>query len=213
MGIEPETVVGVGPEGAPASDSFGAPHERIVRAIGDAEKSARHPIVVGISGFCGAGKSVLARQLEPLLPGAVRMRGDDFLDPERSHRRSPDWDGVDRERLRDTVLHPFRSDQRGTFRRFDWSMRALAAPEPVPEGRILLVDLIGLFHPEVLDALDLTIWCDADLETAAARGMERDRRLGRDHEWLWREVWMPNDRDFHRAYRPREAATLVVGSR
>ncbi|MBK0331804.1 phosphoglycerate transporter [Brachybacterium sp. MASK1Z-5] len=185
----------------------------MVQAIGDAAESARHPIVVGISGFCGAGKSVLARQLEPLLPGAIRMRGDDFLDPERSHRRSSDWDGVDRERLRDTVLSRFRSEQRGMFRRFDWSMRALAEPEPVPAGRILLVDLIGLFHPEVLDALDLSIWCDVDLETAAARGMERDRRLGRDHERLWREVWMPNDRAFYRAFQPRDAATLVLNSR
>jgi SAM-dependent methyltransferase len=185
----------------------------ILQAVREASESARHPIVVGISGYCGAVKSVLARQLEQALPGAVRVRGDDFLDPERSHRRSTDWDGVERQRLRETVLLPFRHGRRGTFRRFDWSTRALGPPEPVPAGRILLVDLIGLLHPGILDALDLSIWCDADLETAAARGMERDSRLGRDHERLWRGVWMPNDRDFDRAFCPREAAALILDAR
>ncbi|WP_457099728.1 hypothetical protein [Microbacterium sp. P5_E9] len=62
------------------------------------------PIVVGVSGYGGAGKSTLARGLVELVPGSVRMRGDDFLDPVRSHQRSHDWDGVERTRLVREVL-------------------------------------------------------------------------------------------------------------
>lgn len=62
----------------------------------------------------------------------ARMRGDDFLDPSRSHCRSGDWDGVDRRRLVNEVLAPFREEREGSFRRYDWSRRELGEPEPVP---------------------------------------------------------------------------------
>jgi uridine kinase len=170
---------------------------------------ADRPVVVGISGYCGAGKSTLARELTDLMPGAVRMRGDDFLDPVRSHQRSSNWDGVERERLVATVLEPFRAAEHGTFQRYDWACRQLGAPEPVPQAEILIVDLIGLFHPEALPALDLRIWCEADLEVAAAQGRERDRELGRRHDRLWADIWIPNDRDFAARFDPRAQAHVL----
>ncbi len=141
------------------------------------------------------------------------MRGDDFVDPVRSHHRSPDWAGVERVRLRYTVLRPFRERRPASFRRFDrGGVRALGEPEPVPTGRLLVVDLIGLFHPEVLAELDLRVWCELDPATAAERGMVRDHALGRDRDRLWREVWVPNVRDFAERFAPREAATHVVAT-
>ena len=167
------------------------------------------PVAVGISGYGGSGKSTLARELVEIVPDSVRMRGDDFLDPVRSHRRSLDWDGVERARLVDEVLLPFRAGSASTFRRFDWDIRALGELEPVPRGDVMVVDLVGLFHPEALDFLDLTIWCDIDLTTAQARGMKRDADLGRDHSRLWREVWVPNERDFEANFAPRERADIL----
>lgn len=95
------------------------------------------------------------------------------------------------------------------FRRFDWTRRALGEPEPVPLADVLLVDLIGLFHPEALPALDLSIWVDVPLETAQARGMRRDEALGRDHTRLWRDVWIPNEIDFERNFSPRERSEVL----
>jgi uridine kinase len=166
------------------------------------------PLVVGVSGYGGAGKSTLARELVELVPGSVRMRGDDFLDPVRSHRRSQDWDGVERTRLVREVLLPFRRQSPSMFRRFDWSTGALAEPQPVPTGDVMVIDLVGLFHPEALGALDLTIWCDLDLAIAGARGIKRDADLGRDHSRLWHEVWIPNERDFDANFGPRERANV-----
>jgi len=171
---------------------------------------AGHPITVGISGYGGSGKSTVARALTAHLADTVRIRGDDFLDPARSHRRSADWNGVERTRLRDEVLAPFREGRPSTFRRFDWAAKALGAPEPVPSCSIIVVDLIGLFHPSLIDAFDLTIWCDVDLDTAQLRGMRRDAELGRDHEQLWNEVWVPNERDFDNHFSPRERAEILL---
>ncbi|WP_127818898.1 uridine kinase family protein [Microbacterium sp. CPCC 204701] len=183
--------------------------DELTRVVAKLAQAASRPIVIGISGYGGAGKSTLARSLVARLDGAVRMRGDDFLDPVRSHRRSPDWDGVERVRLVTEVLAPFREQRASTFRRFDWSRRALGEPEPVPSGRILLVDCVGLFHPEALDALDLTVWCDVALATATERGMRRDAELDRDHTSLWRDVWVPNERDFEARFSPRKHADVL----
>lgn len=180
----------------------------LVRQIATIRERSGHPIVVGISGYGGSGKSTLARDLVQLMPNAVRMRGDDFLDPAYSHHRSPDWDGVERTRLVNEVLAPFRKGQSGTFRRYDWSARALGAPEELPSGDVMVVDLIGLFHPDTQGALDLKVWCDVPLDTATSRGLARDAALGRDHVDLWHRVWVPNEQDFDRSFQPREAAEV-----
>ncbi|MTB89515.1 phosphoglycerate transporter [Aeromicrobium senzhongii] len=170
--------------------------------------AAGRPIVVGISGYGGSGKSTLARELVEALPDAVRMRGDDFLDPVRVHERSADWDGVERDRLATEVLRPFREGVPGEFRRFDWDLGRFRDPEPVPRADVLVVDLIGLFHPETLPLLDLTVWCEVDLDTAVQRGMLRDRRAGHDHDRVWTDVWAANERDFESAFGPREVADV-----
>lgn len=178
-------------------------------AISRCIRAADHPIVVGISGYAGSGKSTLARELVARIPGSVRLRGDDFLDPTRVHRRSTDWDGVERTRLVTEVLKPFREGAAGTFRRYDWSARRLGAPEPVPSGSVMIVDVIALFHPETAGFLDLRAWCDADLATAHRRGMARDAAAGHEHERLWVDVWTPNDRDFDTRFAPRRTADVL----
>lgn len=182
--------------------------EELVGAIRAQSLELGRPIVVGISGYAGSGKSTLARRLVEQIPRSIRMRGDDFLKPTRSHQRSTDWDGVDRTRLVNDVLLPFRENRPSTFRRWDWGLGAPGAPEQVPTGDVMIVDLIGLFHPDALGALDITIWCDLDLATALERGVQRDTELGRHHSQLWEQVWSPNDRDFAEHFAPREAADI-----
>lgn len=181
----------------------------LANLICTARRQVGHPITVGVSGFGGSGKSTLARSLTSRLEGSIRMRGDDFLDPTRSHRRSSDWDGVDRLRLASDVLAPFREQKDSRFQRFDWSARELGPLERVPTGEVMIVDLIGLFHPETTEALDLRIWCDVDLETATDRGIARDALLGRDHVALWHDVWVPNERDFMDNFSPRNTADAL----
>lgn len=180
--------------------------------IGARRQERGRSIVVGVSGYAGSGKSTLVREVVRGDSAMVRMRGDDFLDPSRSHRRSNNWDGVDRVRLVDQVLVPFCEERESTFRRYDWSRRELGELESVPAGEVLVVDLIGLFHPEALPALDLTIWMDVPLEVARERGMRRDEALKRDHSRLWDEVWVPNEVDFDRNFSPRDAAEVLYGA-
>lgn len=77
---------------------------------------------------------------------------------------------------------------------------------------MLVVDLIGLVHPEALPALDLTIWMDVPLEVARERGIRRDEALGRDHSRLWDEVWVQNEIAFTRNYSPRESTEILYSA-
>lgn len=182
--------------------------QAVVAAIEQLRAESPH-LVVGISGYAGAGKSTLTRDLLLRIDGSARIRGDDFLDPERSHHRSTDWDGVDRLRLLRQVISPFRAGRASSFQRFDWSTGRLADPEPLPDASVLIIDCIGLFHPELEGAFDLAIWIEVAPEVAAQRGRDRDRELGRQHDALWDEVWVPNDRDFQAIFRPREFADVL----
>src|SRR5690606_18853160 len=172
-------------------------------------RTERKRIVIGVSGYAGAGKSTLARDLVTHVDASDRIRGDDFLDPARSHQRSSDWDGVDRHRLLQQVIAPFRAGQASSFQRYDWSIGRLAQPEPLPDVGVLIIDCIGLFHPQLQGAFDFSIWVEAEPGVAANRGRERDRSLGRNHDTLWNDVWIPNDRDFDREFNPRQFADII----
>lgn len=171
-------------------------------------RASSNRVVVGISGFGGSGKSTLARRLVGTVPRAARIRGDDFLVPARARERSGDWAAIERMRLRRTVLEPFRSGHPGRFRRYDWASGVLGPEEPIPDIDVLVVDAVGLFHPDLAGVIDLRVWVDVDLETATARGKARDRRNGDRNEHIWDDVWAPNERDFAQRYGPRETADL-----
>ena len=119
---------------------------------------------------------------------------------------------MERERLARDVLVPFKQARAAQFQRYDWSKRELGPFESLPLAEVLVVDLIGLFHPEALPHLDFTIWVDVELGVSAQRGMARDRALGRSHELLWNEIWIPNEHDFAERFAPRLAADVTVSN-
>lgn len=184
-----------------------ATFEEVLEAI-RALQARSSRVVIGISGFGGSGKSTLARRLVAAAPGSVRMRGDDFIVPALAAERSGEWSAVERRRLRREVIDPFRAGMPSAFRRYDWSTGELRSAEPLPDAGVLVVDAVGLFHPDLDGSIDLRVWVDLDLELATQRGKARDRLAGNDHDRLWDEVWVPNERDFAERYRPREAADL-----
>lgn len=77
-------------------------------------------------------------------------------------------------------------------------------------GRVVIVEGIGLFHPEVAPYLDYRIWLDVDLDTATDRGIARELSLGHVQSPAWLAVWKPNEFDFEQHFRPRASADLLV---
>jgi uridine kinase len=142
------------------------------------------PVLVAVDGGDGAGKTVFADDLAPLLPGAVRASLDDFHHP-RDHRhalgrtgetvweRSFDYGAVRRE-----LLEPWRRGADAAYRPrwHDLPTDALVA-EPaarVPAEGVLVVDGVFAQRPELVDAWDLVVHLEVPDDVRVARMARRD---------------------------------------
>jgi len=168
------------------------------------------PALIGICGFSGSGKSTLALALAAALPETAVVESDVFWVPE-NNRLSEDWSSIDRARLYSEVLEPLREGRTATYRPYDWETERLAAPLTIPPCRRLIVEGIGIFHPDLADLFDLRIWVDAPFDEAMASGMRRDREVyGLDNAAEWRDVWIPNERAYFERFRPDRMADLAI---
>ena len=170
--------------------------------------SAKRSVIVAISGFGGAGKSTLAAALAEGVDAEVVSTDDFSLAQQRE--RCPDWATIDRHRLVREVLDPARSGSPISYQPYDWPNDRLGEPRAVRPSQLLLVEGIGLIHPDTLSFFDLAVWIDCQLEIASERGRRRDRDIYKiDHDAIWREVWTPNDRDYFALFQPDRLADVI----
>ncbi len=168
-----------------------------------------HTNVIAISGFAGSGKTTLARALHARLESSAVVPVDDFVQPGYLERSS-DWACIDRKRLAHDVLQ---AAERGAYIRYlayDWSIQELGKYRDIGRPSYVILEGIGIMHPDLIPYFDLTIWIDCPLETAMRRGMQRDREVLRvNHDELWQTVWGPNDQEFFDTYRPDQVADCI----
>jgi uridine kinase len=141
-------------------------------------------VLVAIDGADGAGKTVLADDLAPLLPGSVRATLDDFHHARafrhaRGRTGETVWErSFDVEAVRRELLDPWRRGAGSSYRRrwHDLMTDGLVdePPRPVPEGGVLVVDGVFAQRPELADAWDLVVWVHADDDVRVARMAARD---------------------------------------
>jgi uridine kinase len=183
-----------------------APRHLVLEELGHALAAVQAPdrlTRIGIDGVDGAGKTRLAEELAQELTSrgrpAVRVSLDQFErgKAERYERGdlSPEGyyiDAFDLERFRAHVL-------------------SIAGPFEIA----IVVDGVFLQRPELGDLWDAVVWVEADLETAARRGAERNLvwfdSLDETHE-RYRIRYLPAQRRYIEEQRPHERATFVVGN-
>lgn len=168
------------------------------------------PALIALSGYSGSGKSTVARTLKAELPDTEVIESDVFWIPE-DNRLSEDWSSIDRSRLMSEVLLPARLGQPVVYTPFDWENVRLGEPVTVSRCRRMIVEGIGILHPDLEGLFDLKVWIDAPFELAMGSGMRRDREeYGLENEAEWRDVWIPNERAYFGRYRPDLMADLIV---
>ena len=174
------------------------------------DRPAGRPVVIGVSGFGGAGKSMLAGQLavtDPRLGG--RARGRVPAAPGRRPDVATTGRDVDRLRLVDQVLGPARQGEAASYQVLDPETMELGPWVSLADAEVVVVEGLGLFTPELVDLFDLRVWIDVDLAAATRQGMWRDEHeYGNAQTALWLEVWQPNDADFFARFRPDLAADV-----
>lgn len=182
---------------------------RTVEQVVDELRSLRsggRRLVVGIDGFGGSGKSTVAREIADRLRGAVVIGMDDFILKDRVD--DPDWEGVwDRARLLREVITPFSAGEPIRYRRLEWVSNELSAPIEVPSSSVLVVEGITALHEDLRDRYDYSIWIDAPIDVASARGRARDAGNENEHRW---GLWSRNDLAYRDRIRPRDLVDAVI---
>jgi uridine kinase len=185
--------------------------ESAARAIPN-DQGADAPLIVGIDGAGGAGKSTLARGIDDANPGRVSIvRCDDFYHPltgaqyswmtaEEAYENYFDW-----RRLRDEALIPLRRGERAPYRRYDWSTDSLADWIQVEPREIVLVEGVFSMRPELRPLIDVAIFIETPRE-------ERQRRmLARPQDsTAWIDRWTAAEDWYLEHIAPNRNADLVV---
>lgn len=186
--------------------------EEILSNIALLSPHGDRPFVIALSGFGGSGKTTLANRLKVALSDAEVVCIDSFSNHE--WRRNADWDNFDRERFSREVLQPIHANALPLrYAHVPWPGQDVNPAVEVSRAKYVIVEGCSVFHPSLLKYYDYKIWVDCPLEKATERGMWRDRHVHKnEQDYYWQNIWMLNDRDFYRKYRPDQAADLVFES-
>lgn len=175
-------------------------------------KQPNRPLIIAISGFGGSGKTTLAGKLKHQLRDTEIVTIDSFSN--HQWHRSEDWDNYDRNRFTLEILKPAHANKFPLiYARVPWPGYIEDPAIHVSRVKYLIVEGCSILHPDLLGFYDLKIWVDYPLEEATKRAMWRDRYVHHDeHDDLWLNVWMPNERDFMAKYRPDLAADITFNT-
>jgi uridine kinase len=168
------------------------------------------PVLLGIDGLGGAGKTSLAAAITDARPDVQVVHGDDFYGPEERDWRS--WTPrqgyeryFDHQRLAAELLQPLRQGQQGRFRRHDWEQNALADWVDVAPRGLIVVEGVYMLRPQLRPMWDLTVYVDVPLQIRAARQHARG-----ENDAGWIERWMAAENYYEQVHNPASVADIVV---
>lgn len=184
--------------------------KRLVARVGGLAAS---PVLVGIDGQGGAGKSTLARQLMRALGStALVVEGDDFYRdmPEVARVALDARQGIDQyfdwQRLRREVMEPVRRGEPALrYQRYDWERGSLGTWVEIPTPDVVVVEGVYTLRPELRDFLHVKVYVEASEETRRQRQITRAENSN-----AWIERWMAAEDLYVADTAPRAVADLVV---
>ena len=151
------------------------------------------PVLVGIGGRGGAGKTTLAG----MISGAQIVSTDEF------------WDGVgfDIQRLAREVVWPLARRKEARFSSWDWSAAETRGVRVVEPTGVIVVEGVCALHRRLREAYAVRVWVDAPDALRLARGVERDGEAARS---TWANVWMPSEDRYVTEDDPVSSAQVLV---
>ena len=165
-------------------------------------------VLVAIDGKCTSGKTTLASKLAEIYDCNVFHMDDFFLRPEqRTPERFAEVGGnVDYERFREEVLLPLKSGKAFSYRPFDCSTFALAAPVSVTPKKLNIIEGTYSHHPYFGNPYDLKILLTVDEETQRRRILERPTFL---HKRFFEE-WIPMENRYFEVFRISDQSEIIL---
>ncbi|HEX8994910.1 MAG TPA: hypothetical protein VF812_02655 [Ktedonobacterales bacterium] len=164
------------------------------------------PVLIGIEGYGGSGKTTLAQALAVALGDSYVVSIDDFIVKDKLTESSWDLGAFDRDRLERQVLRPARRGQPIAYQRLDWNTNTLSDPVFVPAVTYLIVEGISAYHPSIEQYYDCKVWVETPLAVAQSRGHARDGSSENAACW---DLWTQNDIAYQQQYHPEARADFI----
>lgn len=171
------------------------------------------PVMVGIDGAGGAGKSTLAQELADVLPVAVAIvHGDDFysdlpesekalLSPQQGCKSYFDWRRLQFEVL--TMAEGPNVTLR--YQRYDWNEAILGDWIDVAMPDVVIVEGVYTLRRELREYYDVTVF----VQTVDATRLQRQHsRNENTHDWIRR--WAAAEDFYFSREHPWESTDIVV---
>ena len=183
------------------------PFLRLVQAI-ELASADTEPAVVAVSGFGGSGKSTLADRLAATfgIDRGLVLRTDNLYST-NPHGRGlfdiTDWTLLGR------LLLEARHAERLSYVGRTYAGDPVEVDDVMP--RVVIVEGLRLYRPDLMSAYDVAVWIDCPLERATERAKARNRLQGESayELGLWDSLWAPLDGEYFQSYRPDQLATIV----
>ena len=178
----------------------------IVQAALAAAKDA--PVLLGIDGRCGSGKTTLANWLAQQLHCPV-LHTDDFYLPLSS--RCENWQqqpgaNMDFYRLRQEVLQPLLCAQPAQYRAYSCAAGAFLPPTPLPDAPLTILEGSYSLHPALQTefAVRVFVTCPPDVQAARLQAREGARYT----QFVQR--WIPLEEGYFAAHDPAARCDFVL---
>ena len=176
---------------------------------------ATAPLLVGVSGPGGSGKTTLTYSLADYFAEEYFgheipvVSADDFFPKEGDDqlRHTADWDNYDRYAIRTRVMLPLLNGHRATYPLRNWrNGESQGVRQIKPTVGLVLMEGVGLFHPDTRGYFDYKVWRWLPLAECMENGI---RRMGEETRDDWQDVWTPNDQAFVDTHNPAACADFV----
>lgn len=166
------------------------------------------PVLLGIDGRCGSGKTTLANCLAQQLHCPV-LHTDDFYLPLSA--RCENWQqqpgaNMDFYRLRQEVLQPLLCAQPAQYRAYSCAAGAFLPPAPLPSAPLTILEGSYSLHPAMQTefAVRVFVTCPPDVQAARLQAREGARYA----QFVQR--WIPLEEGYFAAHDPAARCDFVL---
>ncbi|MDA1317212.1 MAG: AAA family ATPase [bacterium] len=166
-------------------------------------KPKHKTILIGIDGVGGAGKTTLSAYLHDNLSNSTIVQLDDFYLPKLGR--------PDRERILKEVFIPLENDMIATYQVYNWVSDSLDRSISINPGGVVIIEGVYALHPDFVPYYDYKILIHCSPEVGFTRGVDRDKkRDGVDNSDKWKNIWMPNEKEYIDAQNPQQYADYIL---
>lgn len=162
------------------------------------------PVLIGLDGRSGAGKTVLADALAARLAPFARVA---VL---RIESMYPGWDGlaaaVDEHGPYPAAVRALHAGGAAAWRTWDWHRGAPGPRTRLGPADVVVCEGVGALSAAARPLLDLAVWLELDTPARRARALARDGRTYAPH---WQR-WAAHEEAYLSRHDPHAAADLVL---